>query len=106
MPSHQSKLTNFFPIQKKGNQGKTPMKKMKKTNDIKAEVNRILNVNSIKTRAEFLTWSSQGGRKGYNTLYEIIKNLQPDYYNSIQTPNDSIRYYAQKQLRGYKKFNK
>jgi len=84
----------------------TPMKKMKKTNDIKAEVNRILNVNSIKTRAEFLTWSSQGGRKGYRTLYEAIKSLQPEHYKSIKTPNDSIRFYAQKHLRGYKNFNK
>ena len=102
MPSHQTQLTNFY-SKKPVN---TPAKKMKKTNDLRLQVNKILKANSITTRAELLTWSSQGGRKGYRTLYEAIKSLQPEHYKSIQTPNDSIRFYAQKHLRGYKNFNK
>ena len=115
MPSHQAKLTNFYSKKQvktpkvKAPKVKAPQVKapqVKKTNDLRLQVNKILKANNISTRAEFLTWSSQGGRKGYRTLYEAIKSLQPEHYKSIKTPNDSIRFYAQKQLSGYKKSNK
>ena len=110
MPSHQAKLTNFYSKKQvktpkvKAPQVKAPQ--VKKTNELRLQVNKILKANNISTKEELKTWSSQGGRKGLNTLYEAIKILQPAYYASIQTPNDCIRYYAQKQLSGYKKSNK
>ena len=110
MPSHQAKLTNFYSKKQvktpkvKAPQVKAPQ--VKKPNELRLQVNKILKANNISTKEELKTWSSQGGRKGLNTLYEAIKILQPAYYASIQTPNDCIRYYAQKQLSGYKKSNK
>jgi len=105
MPSHQTQLTNFY-SKKQAKQVKTPTKKMKKPNELRLQVNKILKANNVSTKEELLTWSSQGGRKGYRTLYEAIKSLQPEHYKSIKTPNDSIRYYCQKELQGYKISNK
>lgn len=66
---------------------------------IKKATELVLQIANIRTKEELTTWC---GNEGLNKLYNFVKQITPDIWESIEHPECSVRYYYQLVLVGYK----
>ena len=67
--------------------------------DIKSAINFIISIEKLKSKQDLDEWCGTMGKK---KLYLYIQNLSPEHWERISTPKDSVRYYYQQLLTGYK----
>lgn len=70
--------------------------------DIKQAVNDIFEEENITNKQELDLWC---GNKGREKLYFYVKRMAPEHWKRILTPENSVRYYYQTILPGYKIYN-
>ncbi len=67
---------------------------------IRKTVEKILIENDVRTQNDFVRFKlTIGGLKG---LYDMVREADPVKWDSIKTPKNSVRFYYQKVLKGYK----
>ena len=67
--------------------------------DIKSAVRFIVSIENLRTKQDLDTWCGDIGRK---KLYLYIQRLAPEEWERIVTPKESVRFYYQQMLTGYK----
>ena len=70
--------------------------------NIKQAVDMIFEVAEIKSKQELDLWC---GIRGREKLYFYVKRMAPEHWKRILTPENSVRYYYQTILTGYKIYN-
>jgi len=66
---------------------------------IKQAVEFIVSTENIRTKEDLKRWFGDMGNK---KMYLYVKRLASEHWNSIQTPENSTRFYYQKMVSGYK----
>jgi hypothetical protein len=66
---------------------------------IKEAVEFIVAVENLRTAGDLDRWCGDMGNK---KIYAYVQNLAPEHWQRIRTPENSVRFYYQKILRGYK----
>ena len=72
---------------------------MNQNMDLKSAVQFILNIEKIKTMQDLDVWC---GDMGKDKIYSYVKRLSFDHWCAIKNPKNSVRFYYQKMLSGYK----
>ena len=67
--------------------------------NLKDAVQFILSIENLRSKADLEHWCGDMGKK---KLYLYVERLTPDDWNRIRTPRESIRFYYQQMLTGYK----
>ena len=67
--------------------------------DIKQALRTIFRIADIQHKAHLDIWLGIHGRK---KLYDEVQRLAPAHYNRLPTPENSVRFYYQHMLPGYK----
>ena len=67
--------------------------------DIKSAIRFIVSIENLRTKQDLDTWCGDIGRK---KLYLYIQRLAPEEWERIVTPKESVRFYYQQMLTGYK----
>jgi len=67
--------------------------------DIKSAIQFILSIENIRSKQDLDIWCGDMGR---NKLYLYIQRLSPEHWEKIRTPKNSVRFYYQQMLTGYK----
>tara|TARA_Y100000389_G_C17383820_1_gene475867 strand:+ start:253 stop:486 length:234 start_codon:yes stop_codon:yes gene_type:complete len=67
--------------------------------DIKSAIKFIVEIENLRSKQDLDIWCGYMGRK---KLYLYVKRLAPEHWEKIQTPENSIRFYYQQMLTGYK----
>jgi hypothetical protein len=70
--------------------------------DIKSAIRFILSIENLQSKQELDAWCGDQGRE---KLYAYIILIAPEHWGKIRTPTNSVRYYYQKMLPGYKIYN-
>lgn len=70
--------------------------------DIKSSIKFILSIENLRTRQDLDNWCGNMGKK---KLYLYVQHLAPEHWERIKTPKDSVRFYYQQILTGYKIYN-
>jgi len=70
--------------------------------DIKEAIKFILSIENLRSKEDLNIWLGDMGKK---KLYLYVKRLAPEHWERIQTPQDSVRFYYQQMLTGYKIYN-
>ena len=70
--------------------------------DIKSSIQFILSIENLRTRQDLDNWCGNMGKK---KLYLYVQHLAPEHWERIKTPKDSVRFYYQQILTGYKIYN-
>ena len=69
---------------------------------IKSATELILSIENLRTKQELDNWC---GDRGKQKLYDYVRAIAPEHWNRIATPTHSVRFYYQKMLTGYRRFN-
>ena len=67
--------------------------------DIKSVVKHIVKMENLRTRQDLDKWCGDMGRK---KLYLYVQRFASEHWERIATPKDSVRFYYQQMLTGYK----
>ena len=67
--------------------------------DIKSAIQFIVSIENLRTKQDLDTWCGDMGKK---KLYSYVQHLAPQHWERIKTPKDSVRFYYQQMLTGYK----
>lgn len=67
--------------------------------DIKSAIQFIVSIENLRTKQDLDTWCGDMGKK---KLYLYVQRLAPEYWERIATPKNSVRFYYQQMLTGYK----
>lgn len=67
--------------------------------DIKSAIRFIVSIENLRTKQDLDTWCGDMGRK---KLYLYVQRLAPEEWERIVTPKESVRFYYQQMLTGYK----
>jgi hypothetical protein len=67
--------------------------------DIKEAIQFIVSIENLRTRQDLDKWVGNMGKK---KLYLYVQHLAPEHWKRIKTPKDSVRFYYQQMLTGYK----
>ena len=67
--------------------------------DIKSSIKFIVSIENIRTRQDLDNWC---GGMGKQKLYSYVNRLAPEHWARINTPKNSVRFYYQQMLTGYK----
>ena len=70
--------------------------------NLKEAVQFIVSIENLRSKADLDNWCGDMGKK---KLYLYVKRLAPENWEQIRTPKESIRYYYQQMLTGYKIYN-
>ena len=70
--------------------------------DIKSSIQFIFSIENLRTRQDLDNWCGNMGKK---KLYLYVQRLSPEHWERIKTPKDSVRFYYQQLLTGYKVYN-
>ena len=70
--------------------------------NLKEAVQFIVSIENLRNKADLDNWCGDMGKK---KLYLYVKRLAPENWEQIRTPKESIRYYYQQMLTGYKIYN-
>ena len=70
--------------------------------DIKEAIKFILSIENLRSKEDLNIWLGDMGKK---KLYLYVKRLAPEHWERIQMPQDSVRFYYQQMLTGYKIYN-
>ena len=70
--------------------------------DIKEAIKFILSIENLRSKEDLNIWLGDMGKK---KLYLYVKRLAPEHWERIKTPQDSVRFYYQQMLTGYKIYN-
>ena len=71
--------------------------------DIKSATQFILSIENLRTKQDLDNWCGDMGKK---KLFLYIKRLAPEHWERINTPKNSVGFYYQKMLTGYKIYKK
>lgn len=69
--------------------------------DIKSAIKFIVSIENLRTKQDLDTWCGDMGKK---KLYLYVQHLAPEHWEKIETPKNSVRFYYQLMLSGYKIF--
>jgi hypothetical protein len=67
--------------------------------DIKSAIQFIVSIENLRTRQDLDKWCGDMGKK---KLYLYVQRLVPEHWERITTPKNSVRFYYQQMLSGYK----
>ena len=67
--------------------------------DIKSAIQFIVSIENLRTRQDLDKWCEDMGKK---KLYLYVQRLAPQQWERISTPKNSVRFYYQQMLIGYK----
>jgi hypothetical protein len=67
--------------------------------DIKSAIQFIVSIENLRSKQDLDTWCGDMKRQ---KLYLYVKRLAPEHWNRIKTPKESVRFYYQEMLTGYK----
>ena len=67
--------------------------------DIKSAIQFIVSIENLRTRQDLDKWCGDMGKK---KLYLYVQRLAPENWARITTPRNSVRFYYQQMLTGYK----
>lgn len=67
--------------------------------DIKSAIQFIVSIEKLRTRQDLDTWCGDMGKK---KIYLYVQRLAPQQWERISTPKNSVRFYYQQMLTGYK----
>ena len=70
--------------------------------DIKSAIQFILSIENLRSKQDLDLWCGDMGKK---KLYLYVKNLAPENWERIKKPENSVRFYYQQMLTGYKIYN-
>jgi len=70
--------------------------------DIKSAIQFVVSIENIRTKQDLDKWRGDMGKK---KLYLYVKRLAPEHWDRIETPRNSVRFYYQRMLTGYKIYN-
>jgi hypothetical protein len=70
--------------------------------DIKEAIKFIVSIENLRSKEDLNIWLGDMGKK---KLYLYVKRLAPEHWERIKTPQDSVRFYYQQMLTGYKIYN-
>ena len=70
--------------------------------NIKEAIQFIVSIENLRSKSDLEVWC---GDMGKQKLYLYIKRLAPEHWEKIRTPKDSVRFYYQQMLIGYKIYN-
>ena len=70
--------------------------------NIKQAVQFILTIENLRSKEDLDFWCGDMGRK---KLYLYVQRLAPENWEQIKTPDNSVRFYYQQMLVGYKIYN-
>ena len=70
--------------------------------DIKEAIKFIVSIENLRSKEDLNIWLGDMGKK---KLYLYVKRLAPEHWKRIKTPQDSVRFYYQQMLTGYKIYN-
>ena len=67
--------------------------------DIKSAIQFIVSIENLRTKQDLDTWCGDIGKK---KLYLYVQRLAPEHGERIATQKNSVRFYYQQMLTGYK----
>ena len=67
--------------------------------DIKSALQFIFSIEKLRTRQYLDKWCGDIGKK---KIYLYVERLAPEHWKKIKTPKNSVRFYYQQMLIGYK----
>ena len=67
--------------------------------DIKSATRFVVTTENLRSKEDLNRWCGDMGKK---KLYLYVKRLSPEHWTKIKTPEDSVRFYYQHMLTGYK----
>jgi len=70
--------------------------------NIKQAIQFIVSIENLRSKQDLDVWCGDMGKK---KLYLYVKRLAPEHWERIKTPQDSVRFYYQQMLTGYKIYN-
>jgi len=70
-----------------------------KKNPIKSAVEFVVETENLRTRQDLDKWCGDMGKK---KLYLYVHRIEPEHWERIKTPKNSVRFYYQQMLTGYK----
>ena len=70
--------------------------------DIKSAIQFIVSIENLRTKQDLDNWC---GDMGKNKLYLYVQRLAPEHWDRITKPKNSVRFYYQQMLTGYKIYN-
>ena len=73
---------------------------MSSTNEINNAIKAIFEIENIRTRDQLNEWCG-GAQK--DKLYRYVQLIAPKHWARIRAPRESVRYYSQQILSGYKR---
>jgi hypothetical protein len=68
-------------------------------NDIKQGVQFLITTENLRSKQDLDKWCGDMGKK---KLYLYVKRMAPEHWEKIKTPENSVRFYYQQMLTGYK----
>jgi len=66
---------------------------------IQKAVQEIVDLANLRSKEDLDIWCQGRGRQ---KLYEYVKRFAPEHWEQIHTPKNSVRFYYQQILTGYK----
>ena len=67
--------------------------------NIKEAIQFIVRIENLQSKEDLDIWCGDIGRE---KLYLYVERLAPEHWNQVRTPKNSVRFYYQKMLSGYK----
>ena len=67
--------------------------------DLKSAIQFIVLIENLRSRQDLDLWCGDMGRK---KLHLYVQRLAPEHWEKIRTPKNSVSYYYQTMLPGYK----
>ena len=73
---------------------------MTSANEINNAIKAIFEIENIQTRDQLNEWCGGSQR---DKLYQYVQLIAPKHWARIHAPKESVRYYSQKIVSGYKR---
>ena len=70
--------------------------------DVKTAVQFIVSIENLRSKQDLDLWCGDMGKK---KLYLYVNRLAPEHWVKLRTPENSVRFYYQQMLTGYKIYN-